>query len=141
MVVWYLILFLYFFLLRMETTALHISCCPMVLNKLWKFLLNMEPMLIFKPWCFSFFFFFFFFFFWFLFLWLFSFLYLLLWVSLLGCFMLIVNGCVCVIIDFVFILFLTTFFLLKSGWTALHLCCFQRFWTNCENSYWTWIQC
>ena len=33
----------------------------------------------------------------------------------------------CVIFDFVFILFLTTFFLLKGGWTVLHLAAARGF--------------
>ena len=48
-------------------------------------------------------------------------------ISLLGCFMLIVNGCVECDIYFVFVLFLTTFFLLKNGITALHKAAYGGF--------------
>ena len=55
----------------------------------------------------------------FLFLCFFSFSLFLVVVSLLGCFMLIVNGCV--------VLIFTTFFLLKYGKTALHIAAWEGF--------------
>ena len=66
-----------------------------VLNKLLKFLLNMDPMLIFKPQ------------FWFSF-----------FICCVSCWLWMVVG-LCDITSFLFF-FLTTFFLLKNGWTALH---------------------
>ena len=47
----------------------------------------------------------------------------------------------CVDIYFVFILFLNNFLFVKGWRDRSSLCYFQRFWTNCENSCWTWIQC
>ena len=94
----------------------------MVLNKLLKFLLNMDLMLIFKTkFSFSFFFSFSFYFFCF-----FSFFFICCCGFIVG-FMLIVNCCVVIYIYIVFILFLTTFFLLKSGWTALHNAAWKGF--------------
>ena len=92
-----------------------------VLNKLWKFLLNMDPMFIFKlKFSFSFWFWFSF-----LFLCFFSFLYLLIVGSLFGgCFIcwLIVSGCVVwYFILFLFFFLNNFFFLLKDGKTALHI--------------------
>ena len=94
---------------------------PKVLNKLWKFLLNMDPMFIFKiEFSFSFWWF------WFLFLCFFSFFYLLLWVHcwFVSCWLWMVVLCD---ISFVFILFSTTFFLLKDRWIALHIAAFYGF--------------
>ena len=80
----------------------------MALNKLLKFLLNMDPMFIFK-------------------IQFFDFLIFICGFHCWVCFMLIVNGCVVWYFFCFCSFFLTTFFLLKYGGTALHLAALRGF--------------
>ena len=54
------------------------------------------------------------------------------------CFMLIVNGCV---VWYLILFFFNNFLFVKVWNDRSSLSCWEWFWTNCENSYWTWIQC
>ena len=61
--------------------------------------------------------------------------------SLLVCFMLIVNGCVVWYLILFLFFFLNNFLFVKGGRDRSSHCYVEWFWTNCENSCWTWIQC